>query len=160
MSSLSRLGVVIGLLLVVGMASGTPDSEVAISAPDIYPDDSNPFVGDVLVKMVANQPSADVYYTKDGTKPSNTSKRYSEPFRIFEIGTFRVRAVAIARSGVLANSGVTERSYVIVKSDVEPPLVSPAKGVYRGRVDVSMHCPQTGGKLQCCGCQRSWQHLA
>lgn len=114
------------------------DDAYRISAPDIYPTDKVDYVGDVMVKMVANSPDCDVFYTRDGLTPTNQSRYYTSPFPIFEPGRWIVRAIAIPRSGSMFESVVKERFYNVLPAKVAAPVVLPPKGTYRGQVSVQL----------------------
>lgn len=112
-----------------------------VSPPDIYPMNSTtPFHGDVKIRMVANQPHSDIYYTTDGTLPSPTSassKLYTDPFSIFKPGTWEVIAIAFPRYEM--NPSVPRVSVAtVLASDVPPPNVFPPRGQYRGSVNINI----------------------
>lgn len=114
--------------------------DVAVSAPDIYPPDGT-FTGELEVKFVANQPHANIYWTKNGDVPTNASRLYEGPFTLFEPGTYLIQAIAVPKTGNLENSVVRNRTYTILKSEVPIPTVSPAKGKYRGQVVAQLLAP-------------------
>eukprot|EP00758_Cryptobia_borreli_P012006 Tbor_TRINITY_DN5710_c0_g2::TRINITY_DN5710_c0_g2_i1::g.20178::m.20178 len=124
---------------------GTNSSDLAfrISTPDIYPVDKLEFIGEVEVKIVGNSPESDIYYTKDGSMPTNKSRLYLRPFTIFEPGKWKVQAIAIP-SYYAANtleSTVGSRTYTVLPSEIWPPTVTPIRGTYRGSVDVKLVLP-------------------
>ena len=128
---------------------GTIAEEFRASAPDIYPTDTRVYIGEVTVQINANQPHAQVFYTRDGTRPTNKSREYTKPFVIFEPGNTTIRAVAIPKN--LANieeSAVVSREYMVVPSDVLVPVVHPPRGTYRGLVKVSLTTAQDNATIQ------------
>lgn len=133
------------LLIFLSVASA---EEFKASAPDIYPTDVASYVGEVVVTINANQPHAQVYFTRDGTRPTNKSREYTAPFTIFEVGNTIVRAVAIPKTGTIEASAVVQREYVVLPSDVTVPVVSPERGIYRGFVKVSLSSTQENASLQ------------
>jgi hypothetical protein len=137
------------LLVLPHLAVG---EEFKASAPDIYPTDSRIYVGEVTVQINVNQPDASVYYTRDGSRPTNQSRVYTKPFTLFDPGNTTIRAMAIplSKDGHIVESAVVQREYMIVPSDVLVPHVAPPRGSYRGFVKVTLFTPQDqeGAKIQ------------
>lgn len=123
-----------------------PDTEAfKISPPDIYPFNSTiEFHGEVQIRMVANQPHSDIYYTTDGSLPvadtrtGSTSKLYSAPFSIFKPGTWLVQAIAFPRFKPLLDSNVRSTYVKVLPSEVPPPSVYPPRGQYRSSVNIEV----------------------
>ena len=135
----------------VAAVVGGIDDAYRISAPDIYPNDAVDYVGDVLVKLVANSPDCDLYYTRDGTVPTAKSTYYATPFPIFTPGRWTIRAIAVPRSGTMYESVIKERFYSVLPAKIPAPLVEPLRGVYRGIVSVRLAVAEgspAGAKVQ------------
>ena len=123
-----------------------PDTEAfKISPPDIYPFNSTlEYHGEVQIRMVANQPHSDIYYTTDGSLPvsdtraGSTSKLYSSPFSIFKPGTWLVQAIAFPRFKPMLDSRVRSTYVKVIPSEVPPPTVFPPRGQYRSSVNIEI----------------------
>lgn len=108
-------------------------AEVA-SAPVISPA-AGEYKEKVTVSIVVPTGTT-VYYTTDGTAPSDKSTRYTEPFTLTR--SAKVRAVAIAEGKL--PSIIVEADYTVrVKS--EAPEFSPAAGTYHQEVTVTLNAP-------------------
>jgi uncharacterized repeat protein (TIGR03806 family) len=81
--------------------------QVFLDAPSISPNGGS-FVNSVLVSMTDASAGASIYYTLDGTTPSETSTLYTGPFTLTSNAV--VRAIATAPGAV--SSAVTSVSYV------------------------------------------------
>ena len=67
-----------------------------------------PFIGTTTVTITCEAPNATVYYTIDGTEPTNQSTEYTEPFELNETAT--VKAIAYDVTG--ATSTVVSKEFV------------------------------------------------
>ncbi len=101
---------------------------IAPTAPAIGPA-AGTHVGPVTVTLTA-QPGAEIFYTVDGTTPSEVSTPYTGPFAVSASST--VRAIARAHG---VNSPVASASYLIAPF---APQISPVAGTYFGPVNVTI----------------------
>ena len=67
-----------------------------------------PFIGSTTVTITCEEEGATVYYTIDGTEPTNQSTEYTEPFELNETAT--VKAIAYDVTG--ATSTVVSKEFV------------------------------------------------
>lgn len=67
-----------------------------------------PFIGTTTVTITCEAPNATVYYTIDGTEPTNQSTEYTEPFELNETAT--VKAIAYDVTG--ATSTVVSKEFI------------------------------------------------
>ena len=72
---------------------------------------------------------ADIYYTTDGTEPTENSTRYTEGIQLEE-GTTTLRAIAVNAMGI--RSSIVEAHYTIRLSVPNQPSIQPASGSYTG----------------------------
>jgi hypothetical protein len=72
-------------------------------------------------------PSATIYYTTNGTKPTTSSTKYTAPIVFNDSGTFTVKAIAVASGS--NNSAVATVVYTI-HPGVITPTFSPVAGTY------------------------------
>lgn len=80
-----------------------------VKSPLIYPEASS-FSGLARVSIVCATPNATIYYTTDGSVPTQSSTQYDEPFNITE--TTIVKAYAVANG--LKSSFVSARQFTKV----------------------------------------------
>ena len=104
-------------------------------APVLLPAESDEaFVGQVTVTITAAE-GLSVYYTTDGTEPTENSTAYSEPFELTHSATVK----AIATADGMRNSNVAEATYVV---KAEAPAFTPAAGEYAEKVDVTIEAAE------------------
>jgi len=84
------------------------------------------YVGSVDISLASASAGATIYYTTDGTKPTESSSIYLAPFSLNASKTVKAFAVA---SGSAA-SPVASASYTIVPDTAKAPVFSPAGGTY------------------------------
>jgi hypothetical protein len=80
--------------------------EDAVAAPVI--EGETPFIGSTTVTITCETEGAAIYYTTDGTDPTNESTAYVEPFELTASAT--VKAIAYDVTG--ANSDVASKEFV------------------------------------------------
>ena len=103
-----------------GGATGAT-SPSSITAPTITPPPGDYSDGYKVITLTSTVSNAEIYYTTDGTEPTNTSNRYTAPFTI--IGSKTVRAVAYSGSAASRavsasynlNAGKTSSQLGIIK---------------------------------------------
>lgn len=106
------------------------NSEIAEAAfalkadkPEIAPDGGK-FVGPQTVTITTKTKGAVIYYTTDGSEPTEKSERYTEPFDINKSVT--VKAVAVKEG--MENSKVAEASFE--KAKAKKPEITPDGGKF------------------------------
>ncbi len=110
---------------VAGVGEATAPVTPTISA------DAN-FVGSTMVEISCETEGAEIYYTTDGTEPTEASEAYSEPFEITETTT--VKAIAFNEVG---SSYVATATYTRVAATPEIVFEGEASAV-EGEVVVSI----------------------
>jgi len=96
-------------------ASGTWAIEYQPTAPVTIAPTGGSFANDVLVLLETATDGASIYYTTDGSEPTQEATQYSEPFTVSQTGT-TVRAIAVG-SQMLASTPTSE-TYTLVAGDV------------------------------------------
>lgn len=80
-----------------------------------------------------------IYYTMDGTEPTFSSMKYSEPIQLDE-GETIVKAFAVNKKGV---PGLSEsKTYVIELPIEDAPAVSPSTGQYETPMKIEIKVPE------------------
>lgn len=91
--------------------------------------------------------NAKVYYTTDGTAPSNTSGTlYSGAFTLPTVGTYTVKAIAYSQRET-KQSNVVSCTYTIEEETPAAPTFSPAAGTYTTEQNVTLSCATTGASV-------------
>lgn len=104
MSRMKNIAVISNVLApTITPASGTyADALLTITIDNPNPSPRSPRIEVGPSKLYVAKPSgvpADVYYTTDGTIPTNNSARYAQPFSLNIVGLTIVKAIAINESG-------------------------------------------------------------
>jgi predicted alpha-1,2-mannosidase len=86
------------------------------------------FKKDKNVKIYANQPGLNIYYSLDGTRPNPLSKKYTTPFTIDATST--VKAIAINEKGEA--SYITTANYFKMENNWSVQLNTPSEPQYDG----------------------------
>jgi Legume lectin domain/Chitobiase/beta-hexosaminidase C-terminal domain/Fn3 associated len=96
-------------------SSATYTSTTQVPNPAISPA-SNVFVNTVPVTITETLSGASVYYTTDGSTPTNKSTRYTGPFNLTipDTGTVTLNAIAMA-SGLTASDVVSQQYAITVE---------------------------------------------
>ena len=134
----------------VAVADEMADSEVASSGvydvtaakPSIEPDGGD-FVDVATVSISSATPGAEIYYTLDGSLPTEQTSRYKGPISLFS--SARVSAIAFS-PGVLASPVVLSEAFRILP---HPPLFSLSGGFFLDEAKVEMWSPTKGTKIRC-----------
>ncbi len=111
-------------------------------APAFSPAPGN-LAGSTKISIASSTAGATIYYTEDGTPPSNISKRYTEPLSVSSAETIRAFAVA---SG-LTDSSINSAAYTVGKPAAGAPVFSPVQGEYSGRQAVTLTATTSGAVI-------------
>lgn len=88
---------------------------------------------------LSSETGGTIYYTTDGTDPSQSSSVYSEPILLEEEGETEIRAMAVNENGI--PSVVSSGTYVIEFPIVIAPAVTPATGQYTEPTKITITVP-------------------
>lgn len=80
----------------------------------------------------------DIYYTMDGSEPTEASTKYTEPILLKE-GTVVIKAICINEKGV--PSLVATRTYTVEIPAVDAPAVTPSTGQYDTATQITINVP-------------------
>ncbi|EKX49245.1 hypothetical protein GUITHDRAFT_104774 [Guillardia theta CCMP2712] len=111
--------------------------DVTAAKPSIKPDGGD-FVDVATVSISSATPGAEIYYTLDGSVPTEQSSRYTVPISLFS--SARVSAIAFS-PGVLASPVVLSEAFRILP---HPPLFSSSGGFFLDEAKVYMWSPTKG----------------
>lgn len=110
--------------------------EYYCSAPT-YSLDKNAY--DEVQELALDSDGNTIYYTLDGSEPTTSSTKYSEPIQIGE-GETTVNAVAINKRGIPSLS--LSRTYTVELPVEDAPAVKPSSGRYTKPTQISMIVPE------------------
>jgi hypothetical protein len=117
-----------------------PSPFPTLAPPTADPAGQYSFSDSVVVTLKSPEAGASVYYTLDGTTPTQDSKRYANPLVLRASAT--LKAVAYARG--YNPSPVAINNYVLAPA---PPVIAPAAGQYVDSVVVRITGP-AGGEVR------------
>lgn len=118
------------------------DAPVITAAGEAAPGD-NTYYFNSTVTMTAAE-GASIYYTTDGTAPTDSSTLYTAPFPITSTSTIK----AIAVKDNYQNSSVSTLEVTITAPTVETPVFAPVAGTYADSVTVSIACATAGAEIR------------
>ncbi len=110
-----------------------------IPAPEILTEGGT-FDDTFTVELTTNYKGAVIYYTLDGTTPTDRSFRYTEPVRITDEGTTVLTAVIMNDEGEYSEP--VSETYVIEFPVPEDPVATPAGGEFTTETTVEVEVPE------------------
>lgn len=111
-------------------------SEYIVKVPEFSLDDSETF--DDVQQLSLTAKSGDIYYTTDGTEPTEKSKKYDEPIQISE-GETTIKAIAVNKKGVPSLTEI--KTYTVELPIEDAPAVTPSTGQYDEPVQITIQVP-------------------
>ncbi len=118
------------------------DAPAITAAGDEAPGD-NTFYFNATVTMTAGNDAA-IYYTTDGTVPTDASTLYTAPFEVTTTST--VKAVAVKANW--QSSDVATLDVTITAPTVATPVFAPVAGTYADSVTFSIACATEGAVIR------------
>lgn len=101
---------------------------------------SGSYTKPISVKLSTATPGVTIYYTLDGSKPTQNSYSYYNPIRIAKTTT--LRAIAVSKDYTESVESVYKYSYRLAT-----PKASLNSGKYQGAVSVKLSCAAKGAKI-------------
>ena len=114
-----------------------------VTTPTITPTGGS-YTGSVSVIMATSTAGASIYYTTDGTTPTQSSTPYAGAMTLSSSAT--VKAVAFMTG--YNPSGVASASFTINQPTVATPTITPNGGNYMGSVSVTMATTTAGASIR------------
>ncbi len=127
-----------------GGGTTTPPEQQA-AAPTFSPNGGT-FTSAQSVNLSDATTGASIYYTTDGSTPTESSTLYSSSSSISVSSTTTIKAIAAAAPGYL-NSNVASATYTINLPIAAAPTFSPAPGNYSSAQSVSLSDTATGASI-------------
>ena len=81
-----------------------------------------------------------IYYTTDGTNPTSSSTKYTEPILLNEEGKTQIKAIAYNKKKI--PSLVVSKTYEIEFPVADAPVVTPSTGQYSTATQISITVPE------------------
>lgn len=108
-----------------------------VSKPEYSLDEQK--VYDDVQQLTLTSDEKTIYYTTDGTDPTFTSTKYSEPVQLDE-GETIVKAMSVNENGIPGM--YEEKTYVIELPIEDAPAVSPSTGQYSESMKIEIKVPE------------------
>lgn len=89
---------------------------------------------------LSSETGGTIYYTTDGTDPTESSTEYTEPVLLQNEGDTEIRAIAVNANGI--PSVVASAKYTIEFPIVDAPAVTPATGQYTEPTKITITVPE------------------
>ena len=130
-------------------ATATPKAEVvspdAPKAPTFSPEPET-YKSSINVGIESETKGAVIYYTIDGSKPTNMSKRYTSPITITKTTTIKAIAYKNNVASEIAIGKFEINTSVAVKR-VSAPIFSPVAGTYNKDMYIQITTPTEGADI-------------
>ena len=116
----------------------------SIVAPPVFSPEGGTFSEPVTVSIACATENAKIFYTTDGTEPTEDALLFTTPFTISETTTVKARAFALG----LTPSVIVSATYVIVSApeQVATPTLTPG-GEYYVPIIVVIQCATPGASI-------------
>lgn len=118
------------------------DAPVITAAGEEAPGDNTYYFNSTLTMTAAE--GASIYYTTDGSTPTDSSTLYTAPFQITETSTIK----AIATMSNYQNSSVATLDVTITAPTVETPVFAPVAGTYADSVNFTLSCATSDAEIR------------
>lgn len=118
-------------------------SAPTITAAGSEAEGDNTFYFNAEVTITADE-DASIYYTTDGTEPTEASTLYSAPFQVTTTST--IKAIAVKEN--YQNSNVSTLVVTITAPTVETPVFTPGTGTYADSVTFSLACATDNAEIR------------
>ena len=120
--------------------SGTAkaDFEIYVGDPDFKPNSKHET--SVTVTITTTTPGATIYYTLDGTEPTESSIKYTGPFTLWVTTTVKAKAF---KKGLTPSKTIMQKYEIYVAK----PVISPNGGTYTEPVKVTITCSTPGAVI-------------
>ena len=128
-----------------GNQTTTPPPEQQAATPTFSPAGGT-YTAVQSVSLATTTVGASIYYTTDGSAPTNTSTLYSPTKPIAVASTMTINAIAAEPPGYL-NSNVATATYTINLPVAATPTFSPAPGTYTSAQTVGLFDATTGAAI-------------
>lgn len=119
--------------------------KATISKPIIYPE-GRTYSSTVNVVISCSTINASIYYTTDGSDPTESSVKYASEISLTSSGTYIVKAIAV-KDGLKSDIVSAEYTLNIAQNRTERPVITPATGTFFGAQNVTISCATDGAVI-------------
>lgn len=113
-------------------------SEYSVSSPK-FSEEAGNYDKYLSLKLTTSGKNK-IYYTLDGTEPTQNSTEYTEEIKLDQEGEYTVKAIAVNEKGI--SSKVVTNEYKITPSETEGPEITPDGGSYNTETMITVHVPE------------------
>ncbi|PTM20359.1 MAG: hypothetical protein DA446_03555, partial [Bacteroidetes bacterium] len=129
-----------GFVMLLTPTGNEPPTEEPIAETPVFDPAGGSFTDNVEVSITSGTAGATIYYTTDGTTPSDGSNEYTGTITLTQTTT--LRAIAVADG--FQNSAIASANYVVTQTPVAAtPSFSPSSGTYLNEVEVMISTATT-----------------
>ena len=118
----------------------------SVSAPFFNPASGQTFSNAASITITSSTVGALIYYTINGSDPSESSTKYSGAIPLTTNGTHTLKAIAV-KDGVKSTVETATYTLNLSKDIVETPVISPATGAFTSAQSVTIKCDTTGADI-------------
>lgn len=101
------------------------------------------YVTEQTVSISCSTSGAKIYYTIDGSDPTNSSIAYSKPFLVNTDMTIKAKAF----KNEMIDSEIATANYQIILEKVADPIFTPMEGLYYSSLNVTISCATSGATI-------------
>ena len=120
--------------------------EIVMATPTLAPV-AGVYLNGQSVTIECVTAGAIIYYTLDGTDPTDESTEYVGPVALPDFATTTVKAIAYGPERYYTPSAITSTAYTTVLTRVATPSISPAAGAYLNGRTVTITCATSGATI-------------
>lgn len=118
-----------------------------VNVPTFTPASGKTFTNTASITITSSTVGALIYYTTDGTEPTENSDLYTSEISLTTNGSHTIKAIAV-KDG--AKSDVAKATYTLDISSpdtVETPVITPASGTFAAAQSVKIECGTSGADI-------------
>lgn len=117
----------------------------SVSKPVISPEGKT-YNSIVSVAISCSTIGASIYYTTDGSEPTEFGSKYSNEIPLILSGTYTVKAIAV-KDGLKSDIASATYTLEIDQDQVETPVITPATGTFSTAQNVTITCGTSGADI-------------
>lgn len=100
----------------------------------------------VNVTISCSTIGASIYYTTDGSEPTESSTKYSGEISLTSSGTYTIKAIAV-KDGLKSNIASAVYTLNVTQNQTEQPVITPSTGTFSAAQNVTITCGTSGADI-------------
>jgi hypothetical protein len=148
MSTTSTVSTATNVSTASATTTATTSKKTTVSTPAISPN-GGPFAGSISVSLASATAGATIYYTVDGSSPSQFAKKYSAPITVSTDTLLKAKAFKNNTNPSAENSAwfILTVTAPPVSSTVATPTITPNGASFAGSVSVTIASATSGAAI-------------